>query len=326
MLQVCPRELTLSIPPCGSGMSGPDAADALAYRAIPGWGVRQATGAVGEINLLLVADRLLGAPPPAGDVGSGDRPALWQALLEAGRVLLAPPETGASGSDAAMPPPQDVDRWLTALRAGGEAWERQEAVAEALHRAGPRQDLPWRDVLRQAGLSAARHQFRNRLQTLDVLATLGSWGVEEGLDEELAAEVLGPAYGHLRRSLRAAAPAGAVAHDWEDMAPLYACSGFAPRPRLEVCLPVLTDAEPEAVAELLISDALDPARRALCRSLSEPSGPSVAEVVAEAVDRAVPARLRVPGVAITLAFHGPLSDLRQIGVAAVAISSWRLRD
>lgn len=326
MLQVCPRELTLSICPSCPGAVDPDTEDGLAYRAIPGWGVRQATGAVAEINLLLVADRLLGAPPPAGNVGFGDRPALWQALSEAGRILPASPEAEPPGSDGVMPSPQEVGRWLTALRAGGETWERQEAVAEALHQAGPRAHIPWRDALRQAGLSAARHQFRNRLQTLDVLATLGSWGVEEGLDEELAAEVLGPACGHVRRSLRAAAPAGAIAHDWEDMAPLYACSGFAPRPWVEVCLPVLTEADPDAVAELLVSDALSPARRALCRGLCEAAGSPVAETVAEAIDCAVPMHLRVRGVVRTLAFHGPLPGLQEIGVAAVAISSWRPQD
>lgn len=311
----------------GRGVAGSGADGSLAHRDIPAWGVRGATGAVVESGLLLVADGLVVDPAAARGDLFGDPPALWQTLMDRGRIVVGPATAPCPDPAGAGPGhPQQVGGWLAAQRAGGTAWKRQEALAESLHRQGPGGQTPWREALRAAGLSEAKHRFRNRLQTLEVLATLGSWGVGEGVDEEIAAEVLAADPLHVLSNLRAAAAAGAVPHDWVDMAPLYACVGLAAEARLEVRLPVLSGADPAAVADLLGSDVLAAARAAMRAGLWDTDGSAAAEAVEQELRRIVPARLCVQELSRTLAFHGAsceaTADLCPPGVGLLAIDRW----
>lgn len=331
MPPACLPQIRLLVHGPGLGVAGSGADGSLRHRDIPQWGIRQATGALGDANLLLVVDQLVYSSVPAGQVGIADPTPLWQALCQTGRIVPAPLEARQwlppDVNETVPPCPDGVARWLAAQRAAGAAWQAQEALAATLHQAKGASGVPWREALREAGLAQAKHLFRNRLQTLDVLATLGTWGVRDDDDGEIAHEVLGSASIHVWRNLAVADLAAAIPHDWDDMAPLYACCGLSGEPWLTLRLPALSGANPAAVADLLHSDALAQVREALRVALSSGECAGVADAVAEALERLVPAGLRAQGLHRTLMFHGRVAigpgDSPSRGSAALAISSWR---
>jgi len=322
----------------------------LRHREIPGWGVQEATGAIADANLLLVVDRLVwasgeacwagaGVPQaaPRGEASDGvcyggtfrDPPALHRRLAEAGRIVDAPldaltvpedwlHEMGGCCLDA-------VSCWLAAERHSAAAWNEQEGIAEALHGHGPLRGMPWRDVLCDAGLSVARHTFRNRVQTLEVLSTLTAWGVENEEDRQIAVDVLGADPRHIHANLWVAARTGTIAHDWSDLEALYLCYSEPDAPAwLEVTLPVLAGSEADRVGDLLASDDCTHARELLVHGLRE--GPRASADVTAAAMRAAPVPLRVPGLRRRLTFRR-LPDclsarLPEPGASLLAISRW----
>lgn len=330
----------------------PGEGGSLRHREIPGWGVQEATGAIAEANLLLVVDRLVrtsGEPcwaeaavpqaAPPGETGDalsgscafGDSPALHRQLAEAGRIVDAPldglavpedwlHEMGGCCQDA-------ISCWLAAERRGAAAWNEQESIAEALHRRGPLRGTPWRDALRDKGLSVARHAFRNRVQTLEVLSTLTAWGVESEEDRQIAVEVLGADPRHIHANLWVAARTGAIAHDWSDLEALYLCYTEPDAPAwLEVMLPVLAGGEADRVGDLLASDDCAHARELLVHGLR--AGPRASEEVTAAAMRAAPVQFRVPGLRRRLTFHRIpdclAARLPEPGASLLATSRWEL--
>jgi len=304
------------------------------HREVPGWGVQEATGAIGDANLLLVVDRLVRASGEPGDApcDSGtfrDPPALHRRLVEAGRIVEAPPEalmvSGDWLDEMAGCCLDAVSCWLAAERESAAAWGEQESVAEALHGRGPLRGMPWRDALRDAGLSASRHAFRNRVQALEVLSTLTAWGVESEEDRQIAVEVLGADLRRIHANLWVAARAGAIAHDWSDLEALYLCYAEPDAPAwLEVTMPVLAGGEAERVGDLLASDECARARELLACALGE--GQKASEDVTAAAMRAAPPRLCVPGLMRRLTFHRLpdclVARLPRPGVHLLAISRW----
>lgn len=327
-MAVCLFVHDLNAPP---GLKTP-VSSRLLHREAPGWGIMHTTGCVGDLSLLLVAERLLMTTEPADDGRArfADAPELLGRLIAHGRVepfdsAEALQQASSLLSDLVGQSLRDVVPWLKAQQAAAQEWGEQESTAQRLWESDPTRPC-WRDLLHEVGLASARHDYRNQNQAVAALLTLLQWQPTTEVDPAMYREAIGRELLYLYASVIAAARGGAVPHDWSDFFPFFArLAEENPVPALSFRLPSLLAQDVDEVASLLGGSEPDRARELLAAALG--GGTVSAAEMEQELLRTVPRQLRAPYAYRQVSVYRYSPDIAaRIGLgdgAWFAISRWR---
>jgi len=308
---------------------------ALPQRELPGWGVMHAVQCVADTALLMVADKLLIDPAwfgGAGDVVGLFRDAehLVEALIERGAAALVPvgpgdAPSGRTADELVAAALQDFEPWLGALGESAKEWATQEGLADGVWNVAQPQAGPWRDMLRSVGLSSIKHNYRNRSQAFTALASLVQWRSAKELEPELVRDAMYNELAYVFSTIKAAANAGAIVHEWSDMAPLYVHAAGTPDPFLVLRLPGLSAEPAQRAVDVLTGAGLDAGRRLVAAAIAGESVP--AAQIEKSVLEAVPREARTPyayrQVSLYRVSQQAALDLGLAQNAVFAISKWR---
>ncbi len=298
----------LSGPP---GSSGSQKA-LLPHRELPGWAVQHITGCIGDSCLLLIADALTAdvtwsEPPWGAEHCFHDSPALLEGLSRAGRVTLF---DGHGMCKEAHPRLEAfIDRalgehreWLAATSSTAKDWESQSDLIAGVWEATHEGLTSWRDMLRGAGMSLLKHNYRNQTQAVTALLTLIDWQPSEPVDTDLLREAFNSELAYMGCMIIAASCRAGGVHDWSDLLALY--RRLLPESGADVLsfrVPGISAADSQAAIEILTSPAAEEPRQLLAAALGG-QGPAAADIE-RALLAAVPRELRTPYVYREVSVH-----------------------
>ncbi|NSW58207.1 MAG: hypothetical protein HPY44_19540 [Armatimonadetes bacterium] len=291
-----------------SSLSGPPGSSGsqkalLPHRELPGWAVQHITGCIGDACLLLIADTLTAdltwsEPPWDPQHCFHDSPSLLGALSQAGRVKLFDGHTLCKEARPRLE--AFIDRalgehreWLAATNATAKDWEAQSDLIAGVWETTRDGLISWRDMLRGAGMSLLKHNYRNQTQAVTALLTLIDWQPAEAVDPDLLREAFSSELAYIGCMIIAASCTAGGVHDWSDLFALY--RRLLPDADMEVLsfrMPGIAAAHAQAAIEILTGPAAEGPRSLLCAALSG-GGPGASDIE-RALLAAVPRELRTP--------------------------------
>lgn len=322
----------LSAPP---GLAGASKA-LLPHREIPGWAVQQMTGCTGDLSLLLVADTLcteqsLTDTPLGTDRAFRDSSALFHELERLGRLRLFDGSQVCPGGQAAVDALvthalASFRDWLIATSATARDWEAQNDLIGRVWDSTHGDQQNWRDMLRAAGMSLLKHNYRNQTQAVTALLTLIDWQPPEEMDPELLRDAFIAELSYAGCLILAASRHAEAVHDWSDLLPLYRrlFPADCPDP-LVFRVPGISAADPEAVVEILTGDGARQVRGLVAAALH--SGSRDAAEIERALLAAVPRQARAPYIFREISLHAfDPERLAEVGLpnpGPLLASHWR---